>query len=116
MYVMHCATVKLSTVFRWSGAARWERPVVALAIVELMIDVAVEVIRPVIPRASADEDAAGKPLRPIIAIRSAVVRRCLVITVGAHRRYSDADTNLCMRFISGSKQKACSNRHQGERS
>jgi len=66
-------------------------------------------IRPVVPRPSADEDtAASEPLGPIIAIRSAVVRRSLVIPVGATGRFSDADCNLCMGFISGSKQNTCS--------
>jgi hypothetical protein len=108
---MHCLTVKLCAVFRRCSAARWESPVVALAIVEVMIDVAVEMIRPVIPRASPDEDTAGKPLGSIIPIRSAVVRRCLVVPVGANRRYSDANSNLCIRFISGSKQKTYGSRH-----
>ena len=111
MDIMHSPTVKLCAVLRRSSAARWERPVVALAIVEIMIDVAVEMIRPVIPRASADEDTASEPLGPIIAIRSAVVRRSLIIPVGANRRYSDADSDLCMRFLNGSKQETCGNRH-----
>ena len=111
MYIMHCLTVKFCAVLRWCSAARRETSVVALAIVELMIDVAVEMVRPVIPRTSTDEDAAPEPLGPIIAIWSAVVRWSLVVPVGANRRYTDADCNLCMRFISGSKQKTCSNRH-----
>ena len=40
--VMHCLTVKLGTVFRRSRATRWKLAVVALAIVEMMIDVPVE--------------------------------------------------------------------------
>src|ERR1700733_3704112 len=111
MYIVHCLTVKLCAVFRRSRATRRHGPVVALAIVELMIDVAVEVIRPVIPRASSDEDtAASEPLGPIVTIRSAILRRSLVIPVRATRRFSYADGNLCMRFISGSKQKTRSNR------
>ena len=103
MYIVHGLTVELCAVFRRRCAARGHSPVVALAIVEMMIDVAVEMIRPVIPGASADEDPAAEPLGPIIAIRSAVVRRSLVIPVGANRRYSNADSNLCMRFINGRK-------------
>ena len=110
-YIVHCLTVKLCAVFRRSRATRRHGPVVALAIVELMIDVAVEMIRPVIPRASSDEYSASEPLGPIIAIWSAIVRRSLVIPVGTNRRCSDADCNLCMRFICGSKQKTCSDRH-----
>ena len=117
MYIVHCLTVKLSAVFRRGRAAGRETPVVALAIVELMIDVPVEMIRPVVPRASADEySATAEPLGSIIAIRSAIVRRSLVIPVWANRCYSDVDCNLCIRFISGSEQKTCGNCHQGERS
>jgi hypothetical protein len=47
---MHCLAVKLGTVFRRSLATRWKLAVIALAVVELMIDVSVEMIRPVIPR------------------------------------------------------------------
>jgi hypothetical protein len=57
-YVVHRLAVKLCAVFRWTLAARWHRPVVALAIVEMMIDVSVEVISPVIPRARPDENTA----------------------------------------------------------
>jgi hypothetical protein len=56
MYIMHCLAVKLCTVFRWAFTARRHRPVVALAIVETMIDVSVEVIRPAVPRSRADEE------------------------------------------------------------
>jgi len=57
-WVMHCLTMKLSAVFRNSLATRWNRPAVAFAIVETMIDVSVEMVRPVIPGSGADEDAA----------------------------------------------------------
>jgi hypothetical protein len=52
---MHCLAVKLCAVFRWTLAARGQRPVVALAKVETMIDVSVETIRPVEPRSGPDE-------------------------------------------------------------
>jgi hypothetical protein len=103
MYIMHCLTVKLCTVLRWSRATRRQGPVVALAIVEMMIDVAVEMFRPLVPRASPDEYTASEPLRPIIAVWSAVIRRGLVVPVWANGRFSDADRHLCTRFISGSK-------------
>jgi len=68
--------------------------VVALAIVELMIDMPVEMLRPVIPGPGANEDAAGEPFGAIIAVRSAIVRRNLIIPVRANWRFSDADRNL----------------------
>jgi hypothetical protein len=42
MFVMHGFAVKLGTMFRWTLAARWHRPLVALTIVELMIHVPIE--------------------------------------------------------------------------
>ena len=65
-------------------------------------------IKTVEPRARADEDAAGKPLRAVVAVRRARVGVVIVVAVGAHRRravvsgaaYSDADHNslrLCVR-------------------
>ena len=57
-WVMHCLAMKLGTVLRRSLATRWKLAMVALAIVEMMIDVPVEMIRPVIPRSRTDEDTA----------------------------------------------------------
>jgi hypothetical protein len=54
-WVMRCFAVKLCTMFRWTLAARWHRPVVSLAKVEMMIDVSVEMFRPVVPRSRPDE-------------------------------------------------------------
>jgi hypothetical protein len=55
--VMHCLAVKFRTVFRGTLAARRHRPVVALSIIETMIDVPIEVFGPVKPRSSPDEQA-----------------------------------------------------------
>jgi hypothetical protein len=95
--------MKLRTVLRSSRAARWHRPVVALAIVEMVIYMPVEMVRSVVPRASPDENTASEPLRSIVAIWSAVIRRSFVVSVWANRRFADADCNLCTRFIGGSK-------------
>jgi hypothetical protein len=53
--VMHCLAVKLCTMFGWTLAAGGDIPMVALAIVEMMIDVSVEMILSVEPRARPDE-------------------------------------------------------------
>jgi hypothetical protein len=52
---MHCLAVKLCAVFRWMLAARGKSPAVALAKVETMIDVPIEMIRPVEPRSRPDK-------------------------------------------------------------
>jgi hypothetical protein len=57
MRVMHCFTVKFGTMICGMFPACWHRSVVALAIVEVMIDVPVEMLRPVIPGACTDEYA-----------------------------------------------------------
>jgi hypothetical protein len=60
---MHCLAVKLCAVFGWLLATGWKISVVALAIVEIVIDVSVEMILPVEPGSRSDEYAAGEPLR-----------------------------------------------------
>jgi len=57
-WVMHCLSMELGTVRRRGLATGWKLAMVALAIVEMMIDVSVEMIRPVIPGSRADEDTA----------------------------------------------------------
>jgi len=111
MEIMHCVSMELSAVLSGMLAARGERPVVAVAIVEMMIDVPVEMFRPVEPRSRANEYAARKPLRAIVTIRRAVIRRSLVVSVRANRRLSDAYGNLCMSLLRGSHQNTRSNRH-----
>jgi hypothetical protein len=54
-WVMHRLAVKFCTVFRRMLAACWRRPVVALAVVQMMIDVSIEAVRAVKPRSSSDE-------------------------------------------------------------
>jgi hypothetical protein len=55
MGVMHCLAVKLCTVFRRTLAARGKTPMVALAVIEMVIDVSVETTRPVEPGSRADK-------------------------------------------------------------
>ncbi len=55
--VMHGLTMKRRAVFHRMGAPFWKRPMIAVAIVEMMIDVAVEMIVPVVPGSSTDEDS-----------------------------------------------------------
>ena|SRR5580698_2116776 len=106
MRVMHRLAVKLCTVLRRSLAARRHGTVIPLAEIEMMIDVPVEMLWPVVPRTGADEDTTREPFRAVIAIRSAIVRRNLVIPVGANRRFSDADCNLCIRCMRSGEEKA----------
>ena len=109
VWVMHRLAMKLSTVFRRGLATGWKLAMVALAIVEMMIDVSVETIRPVIPGSGPDEDTAREPLRSIVPIRSASVRRSLIVPIRTNGRRSNADRNLSDRGVRGSHEEADSN-------
>lgn len=83
---MHGLPAKLFVVFHGMLSARGQRPMIALAIVEVMIDVSIEMFRPVKPWSGSDEHAACEPLRAIVPIGGAVVRRLLVISVWTNGR------------------------------
>ena len=68
--------------------------VVAMIRMIVIVDIAMEVFGAVKPRAGADKDAIGKPLRAVITVGSATVRRHIVITVRASGRDTDADADL----------------------
>jgi hypothetical protein len=74
------------------------RPRAAIAVVwmEMVIDVTAKTFRAMKPRASANEDATDKPLRAVIAVGSAVVRRDIIIAVGADGRDSNVDLHLSL--------------------
>jgi hypothetical protein len=112
MWVVHRFAVKLRPVLRWMLAARRHGPVIAFAIVEMMIDVSVEMLRPVEPGSRADENTAREPLRAIVAVRSTVVRGGFVIPVRTNWRLSNADRNLCAGVMRGSQEKARGNSHK----
>ena len=56
MRVMHCLAMKFRAAFRWMFTASRETSMVALAIVEMMIDVSVEAMRPMKPGSRTDEN------------------------------------------------------------
>jgi hypothetical protein len=97
--VMHRLAVKLCAVFRWMFASCGHRPMIALAIVQVMVHVSVEVLRPVKPWTRANEYAAYKPLRAIISIRGAVIRRHFVVPVRTNWWLTDANRNLRLRAV-----------------
>jgi hypothetical protein len=105
VYIVHRIPVKLSTLCRRTLATRGRGSVVALAVVKMMIYVPVEMIRAVIPGACTDKNPAREPFRAIVAIRGAIIRGLLIITVGTNRGFPDTYRNLCRRPISGSQQK-----------
>jgi hypothetical protein len=109
---MHCLAVKFRSVLPGVLAACRKATVVALAIVEMMIDVSIEMITAVIPRSRPYERAARVPLRTIVTIGGAVVRGTFVIPVRASRRYSDVDRNLRWRVVGCCQKQTCGNRRK----
>jgi hypothetical protein len=83
--------------------------VIATAIIAATVEAAT-VVAAAIPRAGADEDAADKIVRPIVAVRSASVRIVAVVTVGTDRRravdgtYSNGHANLGVGAARGEEQ------------
>jgi len=63
--------------------------------IEAVINVAVKVMRTVKPGAGSGEHAAREPLGSIVAVRGAVVRGKVVITIRANWFWSDIDGDLC---------------------
>ena len=104
--IMHRLAVKVRAVFCGSRAPSRHWPVIALAVIEMMIDVSVEMLRSVVPRPSADKYTAGEPLRSIVAVWSAVVRRNFVVSVRTHRCFSNTDCDLRGRLIDRNNEKA----------
>ena len=106
MRIVHRSTMKFPTTRGWVFASRWVRPVIAFAKIEMMIDMPIEVLRPVIPGSCTDEDSATKPLRTIEAVWSAIVRRNFVVSVRTNGRRPDLYRNLRRRVVRGSHKKA----------
>src|SRR3984885_6406736 len=93
------------------GSLTTGRPGAGVAVLrmEVIVYVAAEAFRTMEPRARADEDAAGKPLRAVVAVGGALVGRCIIIAIGTYRRNSDIDCYLSLRFRCAYRETHCSN-------
>jgi hypothetical protein len=103
--IMHGMAMECSPLRRRVLPASGIPTVVALAIVIVMIDMPVEVFSAVIPRSRTDEHASREPLRAIVSIRSAIVRRNLVITVRALWSHANTYRNLRLRAMATRQEK-----------
>lgn len=83
----------LATLGPWSAI-----PVVWM---KTIVDVPAEAVSAVKPGASAQEDAAVKPLRPVVTIGSALIRRGVIVSVRAFRSDADLNTDLRRCFWNG---------------
>jgi hypothetical protein len=70
------------------------RTSVAVMWIETVINVAVEVVGAVEPRADSDEHAAVKPLGPVVPVWRAAVWSVIVVAIRATRFCSDIDRDL----------------------
>ena len=76
----------------FSAPGEWA--MIAVMWVVAVIDVAIETVRAMEPGASSDEHPASKPIRPIVAIRSAVIGGIVKVPIRAYRRWSDVNGDL----------------------
>jgi len=102
MDIMHSLAVKLRTVFSRMLPARRHGPVIAMAVVEMMVDMSVKMFRSVEPGSRSDKYTARKPLGAVVTVWRAVIRGLLVISIRTNRRLSNTDCNLCISFLNGS--------------
>jgi len=112
MGIVHRLAVELGAVIDRMLAARGRRTVIALAVVEMVVYMAIEVIRAVKPGTCANEHPAREPLWTIVSVGSAVVRRNLVVAIRTNRRFSNLHGYLCRGPIRGSKKQASRNSRQ----
>jgi hypothetical protein len=114
--ITHFISFEVGNLTDWLRGFRliprvWYGAFVAVVGVVTVVYVALEVVRAMKPRPSANEDAASKPFRAVIAVRSAAIRSCLIVTVGAVGGGSniDRDADLAFRFGSSYHQANSSN-------
>jgi len=113
--IVHCLATERHTILRTPFAPGGHGTPVTVPEIESMIDVPVEVIGTVIPRACSDEAIARKPLRTVVAVRSAIIRRHFVITVGTDRRTANSDPDRNMMKTATGGQNTSDNRQKPEK-
>ena len=77
-----------------------QRSSVTVMRIKTVVDMAVKAVRPVKPGAGSKKHTAHKPIGPIVAVGSTVIRGIVEVPVRAHRSRSDvyADGNLSLRL------------------
>jgi hypothetical protein len=86
--------VAVEVVERPFAACR-QGSVISIVWVKAVVDVAVEAMMAVEPWSSSKKHSADKPVGPIVAVRSAVERSIVEVSVGADGLHSNADGDLC---------------------
>lgn len=75
------------------GAVLRQRSNVTMMRIKAVVDMAEEAVRTVEPGASSNKYPAGKPIGPVIAVRSTVVRGIVEVAVRAHGSHTDVYAN-----------------------
>jgi hypothetical protein len=88
----------------WFLATLREWALIAMLGMEMVIYMAAEIFSAMKPRANANEDPVIKPLRAVVADRSAVIGCDVIVAIGAVRRGSNLDSHLSLRGRGGSGQ------------
>lgn len=70
-----------------------KRPMVSVARIKAIVDVAIKAARSVEPGAGSEKHAANKPVGAIVAVGGAIVRGVIEIPVGANRGRSNVDAD-----------------------
>jgi hypothetical protein len=87
----------------------WHRAAKSVMNIEVVVHVAAKVSRAVKPRAGANEDAARKPLRAVVAVGSAVVRSKVIVAIRACRFVSEPVVDQIVRVGSGRREEHSGN-------
>jgi hypothetical protein len=117
--IAHFISLEVGNPFRtprWIGslATRGHRATIATLRVVVVIYMTMEVAMSTKPRASANEDTAGKPFRSVVAIGGAGIGIVVVVTVGTFRSDADSDDDLGFNFRSGRYEARSGNRCQSK--
>ena len=96
MRIMHRLAMELPALGNRMLTPRRIRSMIALPVVKMMVYMTVEMIGAMKPRSGSNKHTARKPLRTVISVRRAVVRRSFIVAVRAYRRRTDLNGNLCM--------------------
>ena len=86
----------------------WDRALVSVVGMKMIVDVAVKTLRPVKPGADANEYAAGEPLGAVVAVGSSVVGSDVIVAVRTFRRGPHFDGNLRLGFGRAYGETECS--------
>jgi hypothetical protein len=109
--VVHRLAVELGTVIDWARATLGRWSVITVPVIQVMVDMAIEMVWSVEPWSGAYKDAARKPFRAVVTVWCAGVWRLFIVTVWASGRSANFHGYLRRGPIRGRKKQARSKGH-----